>query len=311
MSFTMDIKEEISSHEYPVLENIAELSGFIRSNYRYSLDKIELVTENKVVATRILNLIEEVYGTSGSLVDKQLGNFNSKRIYVIEITNKVKTILKDLSLIDEKDNFIESPKEYITGSIEEEKAYIRGSFLAKGSISDPANQYHLEIVFDNKYEAVFVQRLLNEFDLNCKIIIRDTKYMVYIKEAEKISDFLKVIGAAKSVLYFEDTRITKEYKNKTNRLNNCEQANMDKIIMTADNQIKQINYIDEVMGLDLLDEKLQETCNYRIKYPEASLDELSKIITLETNNKVTKSGLNHRFRKIKEIYERLLNNKSD
>ncbi len=311
MSFTMKIKEEIGSLDYPVLENIAELSGFIRSNYKYTLDKIELVTENKVVATRILKLIDEVYGIEGSIEYKKLGNFNSKKIYVIEITNKVKMILKDLSLIDENDNFIESPKEYITGSLEEEKAYIRGSFLAKGSISDPANQYHLEIVFDNKYEAVFIQRLLNEFDLNAKIIIRDTKYMVYIKEAEKISDFLKVIGASMSVLYFEDTRITKEYKNKTNRLNNCEQANMDKIIMTANDQIKQINYIDEVMGLDLLDEKLIETCNYRIKYPEASLEELSKIISLETNNKVTKSGLNHRMRKIKEIYERLINNKNE
>ena len=308
MSFTMNIKEEISSMKYPFLENIAELSGFIRSNYKYSLDKIELVTENKVVATRVLDLIKEVYSTNGLLEEKKLGNFNNKRIFVITIDNKVDTILKDLSLIDENNNFIESPKEYITGSLEEEKAYIRGTFLAKGSISDPESQYHLELVYDNKYEAVFVQRLLNEFDLNCKIIIRDTKYMVYIKEAEKISDFLKVIGAFKSVLYFEDTRIKKEYINKTNRLNNCEQANMDKVVMTAAKQIKEIEYIDEVIGLKILDDKLIETCNYRIKYPEASLEELSKIISLETNKKVTKSGLNHRFRKIKEIYENLKKN---
>ena len=308
MSFTMNIKEEISSMKYPFLENIAELSGFIRSNYKYSLDKIELVTENKVVATRVLDLIKEVYSTNGLLEEKKLGNFNNKRIFVITIDNKVDTILKDLSLIDENNNFIESPKEYITGSLEEEKAYIRGTFLAKGSISDPESQYHLELVYDNKYEAVFVQRLLNEFDLNCKIIIRDTKYMVYIKEAEKISDFLKVIGAYKSVLYFEDTRIKKEYINKTNRLNNCEQANMDKVVMTAAKQIKEIEYIDEVIGLKILDDKLIETCNYRIKYPEASLEELSKIISLETNKKVTKSGLNHRFRKIKEIYENLKKN---
>ena len=308
MSFTMNIKEEISSMKYPFLENIAELSGFIRSNYKYSLDKIELVTENKVVATRVLDLIKEVYSTNGLLEEKKLGNFNNKRIFVITIVNKVDTILKDLSLIDENNNFIESPKEYITGSLEEEKAYIRGTFLAKGSISDPESQYHLELVYDNKYEAVFVQRLLNEFDLNCKIIIRDTKYMVYIKEAEKISDFLKVIGAFKSVLYFEDTRIKKEYINKTNRLNNCEQANMDKVVMTAAKQIKEIEYIDEVIGLKILDDKLIETCNYRIKYPEASLEELSKIISLETNKKVTKSGLNHRFRKIKEIYENLKKN---
>ncbi len=308
MSFTMRIKEEIGSLDYPLLENIAELSGFIRSNYKYSLDKIELVTENKIVSSRVVKLLKEVYGINAYIEEKKLGNFNNKTIFVVTITDKVTTILKDLSLIDDNGKFIQSPKEYIIGSLEEEKAYIRGSFLAKGSISDPNSQYHLELVYDNKYEAVFIQRLLNEFDLNCKIIIRDKKYMVYIKEAEKISDFIKIIGAIKSVLYYEDTRVMKEQKNITNRLNNCEQANMDKIIMTADAQIKQINLIDEKMGLDLLDEKLAETCEYRKKYPEASLEELSRIISIETNNNVTKSGLNHRLRKIKEIYERLLNN---
>ena len=310
MSFTMNIKKEIGSLNYSLLENIAELSGFIRSSYKYDLDKIELVTENDIVANRVASLTKEVYGIDVKIEEKKLGNFNNKKIFVVTIDNKVKLILKDLSLIDENDNFIESPKEYLTGSLEEEKAYIRGSFLAKGSISDPNNQYHLELLYENKYEAVFIQRLLNEFDLNCKIIIRDTKYMVYIKEAEKISDFLKLLGAVKSVLYYEEIRITKEQKNITNRLNNCEQANMDKIIMTADTQIKQIEYIDRIIGLDMLDEKLQETCSYRVKYPEASLGELSKIISIETNKNATKSGLNHRFRKLKEIYERLKRNEN-
>ena len=110
------------------------------------------------------------------------------------------------------------------------KSYLRGTFLARGSVNDPKTSYHLELLYDNKYEAVFVQRLLNQFDMNSKIIIRDTKYMVYIKEAEKISDFLKIISAYKSVLYYENIRIYKEQKNNTNRLNNCEQANIDKVI---------------------------------------------------------------------------------
>ena len=309
MSFTMNIKEELCNSTYPLLENIAELSGFIRSSYKFDLNKIELITENDMVAKRVKKLVKEVYGIETVYEEKKLGNFNNKKIYVVTIDSKVKFILKDLSLIDDEDNFIESPKEYLIGSLEEEKAYIRGSFLAKGSISDPNNQYHMELLYENKYEAVFIQRLLNEFDLNCKIIIRETRYMVYIKEAEKISDFLKLLGAVKQVLYYENIRITKEQKNITNRLNNCEQANVDKIIMTADKEIKQIRYIDEKMGLNLLDEKLQETCEYRMKYPEASLSELADIINLETNSKVTKSGLNHRFRKIKEIYERLINSK--
>ena len=194
--------------------------------------------------------------------------------------------------------------------MEDKKAYLRGSFLSKGSINDPkTSQYHLEFGFDNKHEAVFVQRLLNEFDMNSKIIIRDTKYMVYIKEAEKISDFLKIINAFQAVLYYENIRIIKEQKNNTNRLNNCEQANMDKIIETCNNQLKDIEIIEQEMGLDLLDDKTKEACLYRKKYPETSLTELSKIISLETGSNITKSGMNHRFRKIKEIANRIKNKK--
>lgn len=231
-------------------------------------------------------------------------------MYVVTVTSKVSTILSDISLIDENNNFLEYPKDYIVGSVEEMKAYLRGTFLARGSINDPKTSYHLELLYDNKYEAVFVQRLLNQFDMNSKILMRDVKYMVYIKEAEKISDFLKIINAPSSVLYYENVRIHKEQKNNTNRLNNCEQANTDKIIATATFQIKEIEYIDSVLGIDFLDEKLKETAVYRLKYPEASLSELSEIMTLETGKSVSKSGLNHRFRKIKEMYDKLIQSKN-
>ena len=305
MSFTMNIKEEICSLDFPILENIAELSGYIRSSWKKDINRIELFTENAKVSKRLYSLIKSVYGVESNIERRKLANFRNKKIYVVIIDNKVKDILRDLSLIDEEDMFIDSPKEYITGSLEEEKAYIRGSFLSKGSITDPKSSYHLEMLYDNKYEAVFIQRLLNNFELNSKIIIRDTKYMVYIKEAEKISDFLKILGVTKEFLYYENVRVEKEEKNITNRLNNCEQANIDKIIMTAARIIDEIDTIDEKLGLDMLDDKIRETAIYRKKYPEVSLDELSRIISIETGKKVTKSGLNHRFRKIKQIYESL------
>lgn len=307
MSYTMNIKEEICTLNFPLLENIAELSGFIRSNWKKDINKIELFTENESVSKRLYSLLKIVYGIEPDVEKKKLANFRNKNIFVVTINNKVFDILKDLSLIDDDNQFIDSPKEYITGSIEEEKAYIRGSFLSKGSITDPKSGYHLEMLYDNKYEAVFIQRLLNNFELNSKIIIRDTKYMVYIKEAEKISDFLKILGVTNGVLYYENVRVEKEEKNITNRLNNCEQANIDKIIMTASRTISEIDKIDEELGLDMLDDKLKETAIYRKKYPEVSLDELSKIMTIETGKKVTKSGLNHRFRKLKQIYENLNN----
>ena len=129
--------------------------------------------------------------------------------------------------------------------------------------------------------------------------------MVYLKEAEKIGDFLKLIKAYKSVLYYEDVRVLREQKNITNRLNNCEQANTEKIIATCNNQLKDIEDIENIIGIGILDEKLQLVAEYRKKYPESSLIELSEIMSLETQTPITKSGLNHRFRKIREIAERL------
>lgn len=310
MSFTTTVKNEISGLNFSILENIAEISGFIRSSSKFSLDKIEISSENIKVAKRLYILIKTVYGATATLESRSMANFASKKMYVVTVTSKVSTILSDISLIDENNNFLEYPKDYIVGSVEEMKAYLRGTFLARGSINDPKTSYHLELLYDNKYEAVFVQRLLNQFDMNSKILMRDVKYMVYIKEAEKISDFLKIINAPSSVLYYENVRIHKEQKNNTNRLNNCEQANTDKIIATATFQIKEIEYIDSVLGIDFLDEKLKETAVYRLKYPEASLSELSEIMTLETGKSVSKSGLNHRFRKIKEMYDKLIQSKN-
>lgn len=308
MSFTTTVKNEISGLNFSILENIAEISGFIRSSSKFSLDKIEISSENIKVAKRLYVLIKTVYGATATLESRNMANFASKRMYVVTVTSKVSTILSDISLIDENNNFLEYPKDYIVGSVEEMKAYLRGTFLARGSINDPKTSYHLELLYDNKYEAVFVQRLLNQFDMNSKILMRDVKYMVYIKEAEKISDFLKIINASSSVLYYENVRIHKEQKNNTNRLNNCEQANVDKMIAAGEAQLEIIRKIKENMDFDLLDDKIKDICIYREKYPEVSMDELAVIISSETEKPITKSGINHRFRKMKQMVEKLNTN---
>ena len=135
--------------------------------------------------------------------------------------------------------------------------------------------------------------------------------MVYIKEAEKISDFLRIINAYQAVMYFEDIRIYRDHKNMTNRLNNCEQANIDKIFLTAAKQLKDIEKLKEYDLLDVLDEKLKEVVEYRQKYPESSLQELSEIMSNELGYSISKSGLNHRFRKIKEMIKRIEDNKEE
>ena len=153
--------------------------------------------------------------------------------------------------------------------------------------------------------------MLKIIDPKKKMINREKNYMVYIKEAEKISDFLRIINAYQAVMYFEDIRIYRDHKNMTNRLNNCEQANMDKIFLTAAKQLKDIEKLKEYDLLDVLDEKLKEVVEYRQKYPESSLQELSEIMSNELGYNISKSGLNHRFRKIKEMIKRIEDNQEE
>lgn len=309
MSFTTNIKEEISRIQNTKLENIAELSGFLRNNGYYEDDAVNLITENATVAKRIYTLVKDIYDVYCETEIRKSNNFSKNNLYLITINEKSDFILKDLSVIDDNGKFLDHPANYIVDSEEEARAYLRGCFLSKGSINDPkTSRYHLEFLIDNKQEANFIKELLNSFYLNSKVLAREKGYMVYLKEAEKIGDFLRIISANQAVLYYEDIRIYRDHKNMTNRLNNCEQANIDKIIETATKQIEEIQYLKDNLGIELLDDKTKEVISYREKYPEASLQELSEIITYETGKPITKSGLNHRFRKIRELVSRMKEN---
>ena len=165
----------------------------------------------------------------------------------------------------------------------------------------------MEFVVSKEEYAKFIQDKLNIYYLNSKVLRRDNRFMIYIKEAEKIGDFLRMINAISALLYYEDIRIYRDHKNMTNRLNNCEQANVDKAMLSANNQVKDIELIESIGGLDLLDEKTQIAAKYRLKYKEASLLELSEIISMETSNRITKSGLHHRFSKIKDLANKIRN----
>lgn len=306
MSFTSEVKNEISKLNTMKTENISELSAIIR-NIGYLHDNIlKITSENASVARRIFNLIKEQYKIIPKITVRKGYNFNKNYIYILEVKQNVDVILEDISINFENKSDI--PKEYIYSDEEQIRSYLRGLFLSVGSINDPKkSRYHLEFFVDNKEYSDFVSNLLNMYYLNSKSIKKDNKYMIYIKEAEKIGDFLRILNATNALFYFEDIRIYRDHKNMTNRLNNCEQANVDKVIATAATQIHHIEAIEKIGGLDLLDEKTKEAAIYRLKYPEASLVELGEIITLETGNSITKSGLHHRFRKIKELAERIEN----
>lgn len=305
MSYTTKIKNEIVTQEGERSELLAELSAFIRNNGELEGNLLKLTTENPFIRDRISSMIERIYEIKVEIEAKENLNFSKNKLYVLTISKKTDIILEDIGYLDDSKNYLSAPPDYIVCGNEEVRSYLRGVFLSQGSINDPkTSRYHMELLITRPEEAVFVQKLLNAYDLNAKILTRDKGYMIYIKEAEKISDYLKILGASNAVMYFENIRIYRDKKNQTNRLNNCEQANINKVVDAASNQLKQIATLKEHMAIELLDDKTKEALEYRIKYPEASLKELSEIISLETGKKITKSGLNHRFRKMKELAEK-------
>ena len=300
MTFTANVKNELCTLETRPIEILSELSAIIRNSYK-DQTIIKIITENILVAERIYRLINLEYNISPQIIVRKGYNYNKNYLYILEI-KEVDMICKDL-------NIEEVPKEYLVADEEQIKAYLRGLFLIKGSVNDPQkSRYHLELSVDKEDYARFVLKILSQYNINAKVIARDNNYMIYLKEAEKISDFLKLIGASKAVLYFEDIRIYRDHANMVNRLNNCEQANVDKIINTSYEQIKAIEKIEKNVGLDILNEGEKVVALYRKKYSEVSLVELSEIITLETGHKITKSGVYHRLNKIKEIADKIGNN---
>ena len=303
MSFTGTVKNEITTLKITETAKIALISGFFRNNYQIIKDSITISSENDVVIAYLKELLDsyEEISYSEELLDNN--NFSKNKLKALVIVEGY-DFIKETFCIDS-----EVVPSYLVESDDEVRGYLRGVFLSSGSINDPkTSRYHLELLIERSKEAVFVQKLLNTYSLNAKLLSRDKGFMIYIKEADKISDFLKIIGCSKAVLYYEEIRVYRDAKNKTNRLNNCEQANMDRVLQTAMEQLNFIKILEENFAVELLDDKTKEALEYRKKYQEASLKELSEIISLETGKKITKSGLNHRFRKIKELALKFLNN---
>lgn len=301
MSFTSNIKNEISSIQYSESENFAELSAILNIGGKIFDDKFEIYTENISVARRIYTLIKETYHVDIEMDNSGVNSLRKNKLVLLTVHEKVNLILSDLSIVlDDKRLYV--PHNYLVDELKDKQAYLRGVFMICGSINDPkTSRYHAEFVISSEETAKFVNSLLNEMHFNSKVIKRDKNYMVYIKESEKISDFIKMLNATNSLFYYEDIRIYRDHKNMTNRLNNCEQANVDKIIASSNEQLELIKKLRETRDFDLLDERIKDICIYKEKYPESSMAELAEIISSETERPITKSCINHRFRKIKEM----------
>ena len=301
MSFTTNIKNEISNIEYSESEKMAELSAILNIGVKIHEDNFEILTENLSVARRIYKLIKDIYHVEIEMDTSEVNTLRKNKLVSLKVTEKIDLILNDLCIL-ENGKRIYIPHNYLIDELKDKQAYLRGIFMMCGSINDPkTSRYHAEFVISNEETANEVNRLLNELHFNSKIIKREKNYMVYIKESEKISDFIKMLNATTSLFYYEDIRIYRDHKNMTNRLNNCEQANVDKMINASNEQLEMIKKLREIMDFDLLDDKIKTICIYKEKYPESSMSELAEIISSETEKPISKSCINHRFRKIKEM----------
>lgn len=296
MSYTTTIKDEVTKIETERVESLAEAVSFIHFNGKFENNEIILFIENNSVARRMFNLIKRLYGVDINLTIRTQKRFQVKTMYILTISKKVDEIVFDIN---------NTNKNILDYSDPEKASYIKGVFLASGSINDPSkSKYHLELLINDESSAYLVHKILLSLKFSSKILKREKGYMVYIKQAEEISDFIKMLGAINALFYYEDIRIYRDHKNMVNRLNNCEQANVEKSMRSANEQLENIEYLKKNDLLSLLDDKIKVVIEYRIKYPETTLQELADIISLETEVKITKSGINHHFRKIKELVMR-------
>ena len=292
-SFTTRIKDEVTKIETLKPESLAEVCAYIKYNGNIKDDKLTLYIENASVARRMFNLLKRLYKINIKLTIRTQKRFAVKTMYILDIAEKIDEIMQDVELC------VKQIREY---SETERASFIKGIFLANGSINDPSkSKYHLELLIVDENLANLANDLLLSLNFYSKILKRDKGYMVYIKASEEISDFIKMLGAINALFYYEDIRIYRDHKNMVNRLNNCEQANVEKSLKTCNEQLANIEYLTNNDLLTLLDDKTRMVMDYRVKYPETTMNELAEIISLETDYKITKSGINHHFRKIKDL----------
>ncbi len=298
MTFTTMLKEEIAKNDFNVVEARYELIAFLNCVAKFNKDELLITVENASIARRIYKEIKEIYSVNPRIIVRMQKRFKVKQIYILSIKERLDFIKDSLALGTKID--LET---LVTD--EEKIAFIEGSFLAVGNVSNPSTSgYHLEFIFTKERLAKQVLKLLEYFNLNAKMIKRGYKTVVYIKASEDISDLIKLFKATSSLFYFEDIRIYRDHKNMVNRLNNCEIANQEKTFKTGQKQLEDINYLKTKDLYDLLDDKTKIVAEARVKYPELSYQELADIITREMDYKIGKSGVNHHFIKIDNLVKR-------
>lgn len=288
MSFSGEVKEEIAKSSAKARHcQIAELAAIV--SFECSVEResgvLRCESENPLVQEKYAHLLYRLF------------EIDENQPMTREQTQMVLVTLKMYAAV------IRGSR--VDGMIYQnmccKRAFIRGAFLAAGSISDPNKSYHLEIVCLTKEQAESLCEMLAYFETDAKIVLRKNHYVVYLKDASQIVDVLNVMEAYVSLMKLENIRIVKEVRNTVNRKVNCETANISKTVNAASRQIDDIMYIRDTMGFDELPENLRQMAELRLEYPESPLKELGNLL----DPPVGKSGVNHRLRKLSQLAEDL------
>ncbi len=312
MSFSSQIKEELSRQTAPARHcQIAEIAAILSLCGRIQISgddhySIKIHTENVTVARKCFTLLKKTFNIVTDISIRRNAHLGKNRIYSVAVKqhDDALRILKATKLLADDGEIGENLN--VVGNVVVQnpccrRAFLRGAFLASGSISDPEKSYHFEIVCATEPKAKQIQSIMATFNVEAKIVIRKKYYVVYIKEGNQIVDMLNVMEAHLSLMELENIRIVKEMRSNVNRQVNCETANINKTVSAAMKQIADIEYIRDTVGFESLPPGLAEIARVRLEKPEATLKELGE----ELDPPVGKSGVNHRIRKLCETAEQL------
>ena len=305
MSFSSKVKEELSNEcNSPRHCCIAETAAIISMCGKVIFDekdhvRIEIHTENVTVARKYFTLLKKTYNINTDISIRHSSSLNKNRSYVLSVNDDETArkilmtcrLMKPFGVIEEDFSISDSL------IIQREcckRAFIRGAFLAAGSVSDPVKTYHFEIVCLSEAKAKQLQMIMETFNINARVIKRRKYFVVYVKDSSQVVDLLNIMGAYNALMDMENVRIVKDMRNNVNRKVNCETANINKTVSAAVKQIEDIRFIQMSSAFDELPESLQEMAELRVRYPEATLAELGQLL----DTPVGKSGVNHRLKKI-------------
>ncbi|KRM89261.1 DNA-binding protein WhiA [Liquorilactobacillus vini] len=301
MSFASDVKKELTLLEVRQMNAKAELMALIMMSGSLSLANHRFVlnvqSENPAIARRIYRLLKKLYAIESEVLVRRKMKLKKNNLYIVRLKKGTEEVLTDLGIFDGH----QITRQAAVGLLHRDsqiRSYLRGAFLAAGSVNNPeTSRYHLEIYSLYEEQNDLICQLTNRYHLNARKTERRSGYITYLKEAEKIGEFLSLIGATSAMLKFEDIRIVRDMRNSVNRIVNCENANLNKIADASNRQVVNINFIKDQIGLNQLPPKLREIALARLSHPEISLKELGEVVP---NGPISKSGVNHRLRKINE-----------